>query len=122
MRYCWTTINVKDLETSLGFYRDLLGLPVMRRFAAGEGREIAFLGEGETQVELIAGNPGGPPSFGEDISLGFVVPETLEKFQELLSARGIAVEAGPIQPNPQIRFMYIRDPDGLKIQLVENLG
>ncbi len=122
MTYCWTTINVRDLEASLAFYRDLLGLPVKRRFAAGEGREIAFLGEGETQVELIAGNPGGQSRFGNDISLGFVVPRTLEDFQELLTARGIQVEAGPIQPNPQIRFSYIRDPDGLRIQLVENLA
>lgn len=30
MTYCWTTINVSDLEKSLGFYRDILGLEMTR--------------------------------------------------------------------------------------------
>ena len=53
MVFCWSTLMVKDLERSLGFYRDLLGLPVTRRFAAGPEREIVFLGDGETKIELV---------------------------------------------------------------------
>ncbi len=30
MTYCWTTISVSDLEKSLGFYRDILGLEMTR--------------------------------------------------------------------------------------------
>ena len=54
MKFCWTTINVTSMEESLAFYQEIVGLPLMRRFPAGPGMEIAFLGDGETQVELIA--------------------------------------------------------------------
>lgn len=33
MRFTWTTIRVRDLDKSLAFYHDLLGLPVQERFA-----------------------------------------------------------------------------------------
>ena len=41
MKYLWTTINVKDLDESIAFYSDLLGLKVQSRFPAGPGMEIA---------------------------------------------------------------------------------
>ena len=43
MQYCWTTIMVRDLERSIAFYRDIIGLPVNLRFDAGPSGEIAFL-------------------------------------------------------------------------------
>ena len=45
MKFVWTTIQVADLDRSLAFYHDLLGLPVAERFQAGPN-EIAMLGEG----------------------------------------------------------------------------
>ena len=53
MSFCWATITVNDLEESLSFYQDIVGLTVDRRFQAGPGMEIVFLGDGETKVELI---------------------------------------------------------------------
>jgi lactoylglutathione lyase len=120
MKFCWITINVKDMERSLPFYRDLLGLPVMRKMSSSPDMEIVFLGSGETQVELICNKKAPPPSFGQDISLGFEV-DSLEKFSEVLKSKNIPIHSGPFQPNPHIRFMYILDPDGVKVQLVENI-
>ena len=121
MKYCWTTINVSDLSKSLAFYQDILGLGVALRFKPNPGMEIAFLGDGETQVELIWNASNAEVGFGKDISLGFVV-DSIEGFMKVIEARGIPVHSGPFQPNPSIRFIYVQDPDGLKIQLVENLG
>ncbi len=120
MKYCWTTINVADMQKSLGFYQDILGLKVVRRVQPGPVREIAFLGEGETQVELICDTSNEAPIFGKDISMGFVV-DSLERFGEVLRKHGIPVHSGPFQPNPSVKFIYILDPDGLRIQLVENV-
>ena len=53
MKFNWCTITVKDMEASLAFYRDIVGLPVSRRFSDRPDSEICFLGDGETQVELI---------------------------------------------------------------------
>ena len=120
MKFCWCTITVKNMEQSLRFYNELVGLPLSHRHAAGPGTEIAFLGDGETQIELIchAGQPaqGGP----EGISIGFTVP-SVEEMMALLQEKGVAIESGPIQPNPHIRFFFVRDPDGVNVQFVENL-
>lgn len=116
-KYVWTTLNVGDMEASLAFYRDVLDLPVVRRFSPREGVEICFLGEGETQVELVS-DAAGEPVQARNISLGFQV-DTLEGMMARLEAVGIPVKRGPMEPNQSIRFFYAEDPDGLEIQFVE---
>ena len=120
MKFVWTTINVGDMEASLGFYRDFLGLKLNRRSSPAEGIELAFLGEGETQVELFCRKGADIPDFGNSISLGFQV-ESLDAVIRELDFRGWPVVDGPFQPGPGIRFLFIRDPDGLRIQLAEML-
>ena len=53
MKFLWTTILVNDMDESLKFYEEIAGLKPVDRFQAGPGMEIAFLGEGETKIELI---------------------------------------------------------------------
>lgn len=120
MKFCWCTITVRNLEESLEFYRDVVGLSVNRRFNAGPSGEIAFLGEGETQVELICGGRDKAPDIGQDISLGFEVTSVEEKMS-FVKERGIEIESGPFQPNPHVRFFFVKDPNGVRIQFVENL-
>jgi lactoylglutathione lyase len=120
MKFCWATISVKDMAKSLQFYQELIGLPVVRTMKPNPGMEIAFLGTGDTQVELIYNSKAEAVSFGKDICLGFEV-ESLEKITGVLKSRNIPVDSGPFQPNPNIRFLYVLDPDGLKIQFVENI-
>ncbi|MEG3070260.1 MAG: VOC family protein [Candidatus Syntrophopropionicum ammoniitolerans] len=44
MKFCWCTISVNNLEQSIRFYQQIVGLSLNRRFVAGPGVEIAFLG------------------------------------------------------------------------------
>jgi len=120
MKFSWATISIKDMEESLRFYHDLVGLPVGRRMKPSPDMELAFLGEGETKIELIHNAKAPAAAFGEGISLGFEV-ESLEKIKGVLEEKGIPIHAGPFQPNPAMRFLYVLDPNGLKIQFVENL-
>ena len=53
MKFCWTTLSVNNMEESLKFYHEIIGLPVDRRFKMGPEAEIAFLGDGETKLELM---------------------------------------------------------------------
>lgn len=120
MRFCWSTLRVKNMEESLKFYQEVVGLIVDKRFKAGPGMEIAFLGDGETKIELICNENSNDINIGRDISWGFEVNSVDEKIS-FLKERGIAIDGGPYQPNPHTKFFYIMDPNGLKIQFVENL-
>ena len=121
MSYLWTTIKVKNLEESIEFYQQIVGLKLQRKFEAGPEREIAFLAaaEGETEVELIADQGKEDIDIGQDISLGFEIDSVAEKIR-FLKEKGIEIESEPVAPNPEIEFFYVLDPNGVKIQFVEN--
>ena len=119
MKLCWSTLYVKNLDESLKFYQEIIGLPLNRRYPAGPGKEIAFLGDGDTEIELICDKSKTEISVGEDISWCFTV-ESADKMIEFLRERGIVIQSGRFEPNPHIKFFFILDPNGMKIQLVEN--
>ena len=119
MKFCWSTLKVKNMEESLQFYEEIVGLSLERRFQAGPGKEIAFLGDGETKIELIREDNHEEIQVGGDITWGFEVP-SLDEMLSFVAEKGIPVAAGPIAPNPHTRFFYVLDPNGLKIQFVEN--
>ncbi|NLD60699.1 MAG: VOC family protein [Clostridiales bacterium] len=117
MKFLWCTIQVKDLAASEAFYREIVGLEVKRRMDGPSGPRIAFLGGEGSEVELIQSDKG-EIEIGGDISLGFEV-KSLEEKMAFLARKGIPLAAGPFQPNPHVRFFYILDPNGLRIQFVE---
>ena len=118
MDFCWCTVTVSDLDRSLEFYQGIVGLGISRRLQAGPGVEIAFLGDGETKLELIC-HGGDKPDIGEDIAIGFTV-DSVDEMMDFVAQKGIRVHSGPFEPNPHTRFFYVQDPDGLKVQFVEN--
>jgi lactoylglutathione lyase len=118
--FLWTTIKVKDLEESIEFYQEIVGLKLQRKFEAGPEREIAFLTtDGQTAVELIDDQSQDSVDLGLDISLGFEVDSVEEKIKSLRE-KNISIHSGPISPNPNIEFFFILDPNGLRIQFVDN--
>ena len=111
---------VNNMEESLKFYQEIIGLSVDRRFKAGPGVEIAFLGDGETKLELICNEIIKEVNIGKDISLGFEV-KSVDEMMAYLNEKCIDILSGPYQPNPHTKFIYLLDPNGLKVQLVENM-
>lgn len=118
MAFLWTTITVKNMEESLQFYQEIVGLPMSARFGAGPGMEISFLGDGDTKVELICDEKVTEVHYSTDISLGFAVKSLDEKLA-FLEKKGIRIHSGPFAPNPHTKFFFVLDPNGLKIQFVE---
>ncbi|MBC8081096.1 MAG: VOC family protein [Gorillibacterium sp.] len=118
MKFCWSTIRVSNMEVSLAFYQEIVGLRLTRRLESRPGVEIAFLGDGETQVELVSYKENQEVNLGQDISLGFLV-ESVDEMMKFAEEKGLAIHSGPFQPNKHIKFFYVLDPDGLKIQFVE---
>ncbi|HHT21428.1 MAG TPA: VOC family protein [Tissierellia bacterium] len=109
MNFLWTTLQVNDLDASLVFYRDRLGLELDTLFE-GEAR-IAFLGRGETKLELLEGAAKPSPT----VSLGFQV-EDLAAWRDKLSDYS---PSEMISPSPGLTFCFFVDPDGYLVQLVE---
>jgi lactoylglutathione lyase len=114
MKICWVTIAVKDIEKSKKFYMEIIGLPVDRVMKPNESMEIAFLGSEETKVELLYDSKHQSQGIGKGISIGFEV-ESLEKMMDKLKMNKIEILSGPHQPGPRIRFIYVLDPDGVKV-------
>lgn len=118
MSICWITIYVNNMAESVKFYTEIMGLTISHRFSPQPGMEITFLNAGSIQLELIY-DPNNPDiSIGKDISIGFQVPSLDAKTEEL-KGMGIGSIIGPISPTPHISFIYITDPNGLKLQIVE---
>ncbi|MGI6490047.1 MAG: VOC family protein [Sphaerochaeta sp.] len=117
MKFLWTTIEVLDVDESVRFYQEIVGLSVEHRIA-GEETNIAFMGDGETKIELISHKGVVPQAVGALISIGFEVDDLDAKIA-FLQERGIPITAGPFSPNPRIRFCYVEDPNGVRIQFVE---
>ncbi|HBC93755.1 MAG TPA: glyoxalase [Pelotomaculum sp.] len=120
MKFRSATLKVKNLEDSLRFYQGIVGLAVDRRYMDRPGVEIAFLGDGETKIELICMEDYKDIQIGKDISLGFEVASVDEKIQ-FIKDQGLSIHSGPFQVNPELKYFYMLDPDGLKIMFVETM-
>jgi lactoylglutathione lyase len=120
MKFNWTTLWVKDMDTSLRFYQEIVSLPLQRRYVTRPGMEIAFLGSEEAALELICDKSKETIDVGADVSVGFE-SGPLETIMEELQARGIAIHSGPFQPNQHIRYLFVQDPDGWKVQFVQQM-
>jgi len=120
MKFCWTTLMVEDLDKSLKFYTEIVGLSVNRRFKPNAHMEIAFLGNAPTELELIQ-EARANKSEAKGISIGFMIDGQLEQVIERLSENGYKCEGEIQQPNPNIRFVYVKDPDGFSVQFVETV-
>jgi predicted enzyme related to lactoylglutathione lyase len=103
-----------DLERSRAFYRDVLGLAVFREFGTGPSRgTVFFLGGG--YLELSGGTGAGPTPA---VQLWLQVRDAEAAHRELLAA-GVEVLRPPVREPWGLVEMWISDPDGLRIAVVE---
>jgi catechol 2,3-dioxygenase-like lactoylglutathione lyase family enzyme len=103
-------VRPKDRDRSLAFYRDTLGLAIYREFPGGT---VFFTGSG--LLELSGQGEEGP---GRDVVLWLQVRHLAAAAREL-AHRGVPVIRGPRQESWGLHEMWISDPDGLRIVLVE---
>lgn len=116
MKLNWVTLRVSNLEQSVAFYTEALGMEVAARLGGG-GHQIAMLGKAdEAKVELICETGSKIESPGNGVSIG-LESEDLDALVNSLKAKSYPV-TGPVSPNPHVRFFFVKDPDGYAIQLV----
>ncbi|MHC1747664.1 MAG: VOC family protein [Cellulosilyticaceae bacterium] len=120
MNFCWVTLTVHNMEASLKFYHDIIGLEILKRFNAGEDLEIAMLGKNDgTKVELLCHKSLVGLVHREGISIGFEV-QSLDNALALVKANNIPIKRGPLSPIPSTQFFFIDDPNGIEVQIVEH--
>lgn len=118
MKFLWTSILTNDIEETLKFYQEVVGLKLDKRFHSGDNMEICFLGEGETKLEVIHNKKIKTIDPGNAVTLGFKV-DSLDERIEFLKEKNIEIKTGPIQPNPKLKYLIIQDPNGIKVQFAE---
>src|SRR5499426_2909565 len=92
-----TRYRVNDLEKTVKFYKDVLGLEELRRHKSPRGSELAFLKapESEEQIELCSFPSSGPVQVQPDLThLAFEV-DNLEEFGKHLARLGLKYSDGP---------------------------
>jgi lactoylglutathione lyase len=120
MKFLWTSIYVKNLDESIAFYSNLVGLQMLKRFPAGPGMEIVFMGNGinnETQVELMADRNKRTVNHSDFISIGFAV-DSIDTMLDIVKSKNIPVHDGPFE-TPGSKFFSIKDPNGLNVQFFQ---
>lgn len=108
--------TVSNVDTALGFYRDILGLPLLFRVNDG----MAFLQAGE--VRLFLTTPQGAGAVGANSVLYFTTTDLAGTYAELV-ARGATGDTAPhhvaTMPDHELWMAFVRDPDGNLVGLME---
>ena len=120
MKYLHTMVRVSDLDKSLDFYCNKLGLTELRRRDVPGGRfTLVFLaapGDEDAQVELTHNwdpeNLEGGRNFGH---LAYHVDDIYELCQRLMDG-GVTIN----RPPRDGRMAFVRSPDGISIELLQN--
>jgi len=119
MKYLHTMVRVTNLDASLRFYRDALGLTVLRTNEYPQGRftlvYLAAPGDEEAQVELTYNwDPEvytGGRNFGH---LAYAV-DNIYEMCERLQAHGVTI----LRPPRDGRMAFVRSPDDISIELLQ---
>jgi lactoylglutathione lyase len=116
-----TRYRVNDLERTVKFYRDVLGLQEIRRHKSPRGSELAFLKapDSEEEIEITYFPNGGPVQVQPDLThLAFLV-DNLDEFSKHLAKLGIKYSDGPTTSSTGTKFAFIDAPEGYEIELIE---
>ena len=120
-RLLHTRYRVNDLERTVKFYRDVLGLAEVRRHKSPRGSELVFLQApgSEEQIEITFFPAGGSVQVQPDLThLAFEV-DSLAEFAKHLARHGIKFSDGPTTTSTGTTFAFIDAPEGYEIELIE---
>ncbi len=115
-----TRYRVADLDKSIHFYKDVLGLVEVRRVKSPRGSELVFLKapQSEELIEICCYPASGPVIVGPDLThLAFEVDD-IEAFAKHAAAKGFQLSDGPTQSSSGT-FAFIDAPEGYEIELIQ---
>jgi len=121
-------LKVTDMNRSLAFYCDGLGLKLLRRKDSGPGTATAVLAVGEQEMNLFSnpsfaagpgfaagaesGNPPGLDHFCLEIEAA-----SIDELMAALAQAGIAIAKPPVKRSDGVS-LFVSDPDGCRVELI----
>lgn len=112
---------VLDLQISVAFYRDVLGVPVKligNGYAEFDTENVKFALYERSRLPELLGNA--PERAGPDGEVAFVVDD-VDVWAERLRGAGIQVLSGPTNRPWGHRTLHVADPDGLIVELAQEI-
>jgi lactoylglutathione lyase len=125
MRILHTMLRVGDLERSIAFYRDVMGMRLMRTTDRPEQKySLAFVGYGDESagavIELTYNYGVGSYDLGS--GFGHIAIEVRDAAAACAAVRAkggkVTREAGPVKGGSTV-IAFVEDPDGYKLELIE---
>ncbi len=119
MKYLHTMVRVSDVDASLDFYCDKLGLVQLRRYDNEQGRfSLIFLaapGDNDAQIELTWNWD--PEDYAEGRNFGHVAYEVDDIYAlcQRLMDKGVSIN----RPPRDGRMAFVRSPDNVSIELLQ---
>jgi lactoylglutathione lyase len=125
MRILHTMLRVVDLDRSIAFYTETLGMQLLRRQDYPEGRfTLAFVGYGSEEQEAVLELTHNWDTKSYELGnayghIALAVPDAAAACAEIKARGGKVVrEAGPMKHGSTI-IAFVEDPDGYKIELIQ---
>jgi len=117
-----TRYRVSDLDKTVSFYKDVLGLAEVGRHTSGRGSQLVFLkaAGSEELLEICKYDASGPVVVGPDLThLAFEV-EDLDEFAKAAAAKGYPLSDGPHRSGSGSAIAFIDAPEGYEIELIQH--
>ncbi len=117
-----TRMRVNDIEKTVKFYEQALGLTVSRRHTSPRGAQLVFLATpgSEEEIEICQMPPGAEPVKVQPdlMHLAFGV-DNLEAFAADLKKKGFALSDGPTKTGSGSVIAFIDAPEGYEVELIQ---
>ena len=114
MKLLHITIHTAVPEASAKFYCDVLGFAVQEKFTGAMGKSIQFLENPESDVRIELIDDEAQAYNGSGLSIGFHVDDVEKAHEQMQGLNPSAI----VSPNPHTRFFFIKDPNGVQIQII----
>ena len=119
-KYLHTRFRVSDIDKSISFYQDILGMEVIEQKTSPRGSKLVFLKFPgmDCELELCSFPDSGSVYVPEDlVHLAFEVDD-LEVCIDKLNAAGVPITEGPLESSNGTKFIFTEDPDKYEIELM----
>ena len=122
MKFSHTMIRVKNIDNSLNFYKEVLGLKLLKTMEL-EDATLYFVSDEQEccTIELTYNHklPEGEYNHGNYFGHLAFDTDNMDKFTEILNKNGLVYTISPFEIKKGLKIAFVEDPDGFSIEIIE---